>query len=49
MARDFRVTELMARLEAWGRRPQAVDFLGLVQKEMEIERDANPVNSGCDA
>ena len=49
VARDFEVTELMAKLEAWGRRPQAVDFLGLVQKEMEIERDANPVNSGCDA
>ncbi len=25
------------------------DFLRLVEKEMDIERDANPVNSGCDA
>src|SRR3990172_72319 len=49
VARDFQVTELMAKLSDWGGRAPAADFLGLVQKEMDIERHANPVNSGCDA
>jgi nitrate reductase assembly molybdenum cofactor insertion protein NarJ len=49
LAKDFEVTELMNRLSEWSQRPQAADFLGLVQKEMEIERTANPANSGCDA
>jgi len=49
LAKDFPVTETMTRLSDWSTRPQTVDFLQLVQKEMDIERDANPVNSGCDA
>lgn len=49
LAQDFDVAETMARLSDWGSRPQTVDFLGLVEREMAIERDANPVNSGCDA
>ena len=49
LAKDFPVTETMTRLSDWSSRPQTVDFLQLVEKEMDIERDANPVNSGCDA
>jgi nitrate reductase assembly molybdenum cofactor insertion protein NarJ len=49
LARDFPVSETMTRLSDWSSRPQTVDFLRLVEKEMDIERDANPVNSGCDA
>jgi hypothetical protein len=36
-------------LSDWSSRPQTVDFLRLIEKEMDIERDANPVNSGADA
>ena len=49
LAKDFQVTETITRLSDWGSRPQTVDFLRLVEKEMDIEQDANPVNSGCDA
>ena len=49
LAKDFQVTEMMTKLSDWSSRPQTVDFLRLVEKEMDIERDANPVNSGCDA
>lgn len=49
LAKDFQVTEMMTRLSDWSARPQTADFLGLVRKEMNIERNANPVNSGCDA
>jgi len=49
LARDFPVTETMTKLSDWSSRPQTMDFLRLVEKEMDIERDANPVNSGCDA
>ena len=49
LAKDFQVTEMMTKLADWSSRPQTVDFLRLVEKEMDIERDANPVNSGCDA
>ena len=49
LAQDFQVTEMMTKLSDWSSRPQTVDFLRLVEKEMDIERDANPVNSGCDA
>ena len=49
LEQDFQVTETMTRLSDWSSRPQSVDFLRLVEKEMDIERDANPVNSGCDA
>ena len=47
LARDFQVAEMIDKLSDWGSRPQTVDFLRLVQKEMDIEREANPVNSGC--
>jgi nitrate reductase assembly molybdenum cofactor insertion protein NarJ len=49
LAKDFQVTEMMTKLSDWSSRPQTVDFLRLVEKEMDIERDANPVNSGCDS
>ena len=49
LARDFPVSETMSKLSDWSSRPQTVDFLRLVEKEMDIERNANPVNSGCDA
>ena len=49
LAKDFQVTEMMTRLSDWSGRPQTADFLGLVRKEMDIERNANPVNSGCDS
>ena len=49
LAQDFQVTETMTKLADWSSRPQTVDFLRLVEKEMDIERDANPVNSGCDS
>jgi nitrate reductase assembly molybdenum cofactor insertion protein NarJ len=49
LAKDFQAGATITRLSNWNRRPQTVDFLGLVEKEMEIERSANPVNSGCDS
>jgi len=49
LAKDFQADETMAKLSNWNLRPQTVDFLALVGKEMEIEQNANPVNSGCDA
>ncbi len=49
LAKDFQVTEMMTKLADWSSRPQTVDFLRLVEKEMDIEREANPVNSGCDS
>ena len=49
LEKDFQVTETINRLSDWGNRPQTVDFLRLVEREMDIEREANPVNSGCDA
>ena len=49
LAEDFQAGATITRLSNWNRRPQTVDFLGLVAKEMEIEQSANPVNSGCDS
>lgn len=49
LKQDFQVTEMIAKLAEWSSRQQTVDFLGLVEKEMEIENNANPVNSGCDS
>ena len=49
LARDFPVSATITKLSDWSSRPQTVDFLRLVEREMDIERDANPVNSGCDA
>jgi nitrate reductase assembly molybdenum cofactor insertion protein NarJ len=49
LEQDFQMTGTIAKLSAWSSRPQSVDFLRLVEREMDIERDANPANSGCDA
>ena len=49
LEKDFQVTRTIARLSEWSKRPQSVDFLQLVEKELDIERNANPANSGCDA
>ena len=49
LARDFPVSGTIARLSGWSSRAQTVDFLQRVGKEMDIEREANPANSGCDA
>lgn len=49
LARDFDVAETVIGAPDPDSRPQTVDFLRRVQREMDIERDANPVNSGCDA
>jgi len=49
LEKDFQVAGTIIRLSEWSRRPQSEDFLRLVEKELDIERDANPVNSGCDA
>jgi nitrate reductase assembly molybdenum cofactor insertion protein NarJ len=49
LEQDFQVSGTIARLSEWSSRPQSVDFLRLVEREMDIERDANPANSGCDA
>jgi len=49
LARDFEVAGTVSKLSEWSNRPQSVDFLRLVEREMHIERDANPANSGCDA
>ena len=49
LVRDFHAGETVTRLASLSRRPQAADFLALVEREMEIEQSANPVNSGCDA
>ena len=50
LARDFDITqEMLVLIAESGSRPQTQDFLGQVKKEMDIEMDANPVNSGCDS
>ena len=49
LAKDFPVSRTIDKLSDWSSRPQTMDFLRLVEREMDIERDANPVNSGCDA
>jgi nitrate reductase assembly molybdenum cofactor insertion protein NarJ len=48
LRKDFALADGLAPERA-ERRPQSVDFLRLIEKEMEIEVSANPVNSGCDA
>ena len=45
---DFNAGEIVTKISDWSSRPQTADFLGLVEREMEIETNANPVNSGCD-
>jgi len=49
LERDFQLSGTIAKLSAAGSRRQTVEFLQLVEREMEIEQDANPTNSGCDA
>lgn len=46
---DFQAADVIEKLESWSRNPKTVDFLGKVAQEMEIEENANPVNSGCDS
>ena len=45
---DFQVTEVMEKLGDWSASRQSADFLGLIEKEMDIEEKANPANSGFD-
>ena len=47
--KDFQLDEATTRRRDPHRRPQTMDFLRLVEREIEIEGNANPVNSGCDA
>jgi nitrate reductase assembly molybdenum cofactor insertion protein NarJ len=49
LVKDFDMSATIARLADWSTRRQTVDFLKRVENELDIERDANPVNSGCDA
>ena len=49
LEKDFQLSGTIAKLSEWGSRPQSADFLRLVEREMDIEREANPANSGCDA
>ncbi len=49
LKRDFDIAEMISRLEAWSTHPQTADFLGFVGKELEIEKNANPGNSGRDS
>jgi nitrate reductase assembly molybdenum cofactor insertion protein NarJ len=49
LTKDFQTSNLVGTLTGWSSRPGTKDFLGLVSKEMEVERMANPNNSGCDA
>lgn len=49
LATDFQMAEVVAQLSTRSDRKPSVDFLGLIEKEMEIEEGANPTNSGCDA
>jgi nitrate reductase assembly molybdenum cofactor insertion protein NarJ len=48
VARDFQASDLISRLSGWSTGPQTADFLGMVRREMDIERTANPVDSGCE-
>ncbi len=49
LTKDFEVTDRIARLSDWASRPQSADFLKRIEKEMDIEGNANPTNSGCDS
>jgi nitrate reductase assembly molybdenum cofactor insertion protein NarJ len=49
IARDFDLPDGLDKSPLAGMRPQTADFLGMIQRELEIEYSANPVNSGCDA
>ncbi|MBI4411206.1 MAG: hypothetical protein HY541_01830 [Deltaproteobacteria bacterium] len=45
---DFQATSMMEKLEGWSGQRRSMDFLGLIEKEMDIEENANPANSGFD-
>ena len=49
LAQDFHIADRMAQLSEWSLQPPSADFLGWVEKEMNIEQTANPNNSGCDS
>lgn len=49
LTQDFQVADRKAKLLEWSDRPQSSDFLRLVEREMNIEQNANPNNSGCDS
>jgi hypothetical protein len=49
LTQDFQVTERIAQLSGGSNRKESADFLGLVEREMDIESRANPLNSGCDS
>lgn len=46
---DFGVGEVIDRLMDMDGKRKSMDFLGLVEKEFDIEEGANPTNSGCDS
>ncbi len=48
LARDFEAGDLIEKLSDWCSRSQAVDFLGMVRREMEIEQAANRPGGRCD-
>lgn len=49
MTKDFQqVPEILARLSDVAKKFVASDFLGMIEKEMEVEQFANPQNSGGD-
>lgn len=49
MEKDFnQVLEALAKLSDIAAKPPSADFLGMIQKEMEVEHFANPQNSGGD-
>lgn len=49
MTKDFQhVAEVLARLSDVAKKFVASDFLGMLEKEMEVEQFANPQNSGGD-
>jgi nitrate reductase assembly molybdenum cofactor insertion protein NarJ len=49
LMKDFQVMERVAKLADGSGARQSADFLGLIEKEIEIENNANPVNSGGDS
>ena len=48
LKKDFQVAEMIDKLKSWSQNHPPADFLGLIEKEMDIEDNANPVNSGFD-
>ncbi len=48
LIKDFPVAERVEKFADWSNKRSA-DFLGSIIKEMEIENNASPTNSGCDS